>query len=328
MESNPFKCLFWLDEVYINRENLTPYDYAGASGEDVFTAGQHSIKVRCYYGTQENYTQQEEIITFTVIDTNLPAADAYEDDTVFFEGFGGPLDTRFSTQFFWSWDEDGGEAGFNQSVQWFKPSNVQINNGQAHLIADDVPYTQTLENRGSFPYTGAVLSTHDSSSQYNFDPQSGFEFQYGTVEVRMRLPQGNTYGLWPAVWLLTSDDRWPPEIDILEVLGEEPNVAQFHLHYNDDNNKHRQYGKGVEINGLSKGYHTYRLRWTPDALVWYVDGEELYRVSDKATIPDVPLHLIINNAVSGGKEGSWGEAPTQATTFPNEVTVDWVRIMQ
>ena len=330
----PFKCLFWLDSVYTNRENVTPYDFKeakDAKGLDVFEAGEYTIKIRCYYGTQGNVIyQQEDAATFMVIDTDqvTPAANAYEDDTVFFEGFDGPLDTRFSTRFYWSWDADGGQAGFNQYCQWFKPENVEIRNGKAHLMADNVPYTKTVENRGTFPYTGAVLSTHDSSSQYDFDPQSGFEFQYGTVEVRLQLPQGNSYGMWPAIWLLTSDDRWPPEIDILEVLGEEPNTAQFHVHYKDENGKHQQYGQGINIDGLSQGYHTYRLRWTPDELVWYVDKKERYRVTNKSAIPDVPLHLIINNAVSSGKEGSWGKAPTGETTFPNKVSIDWVRITQ
>lgn len=63
----PVKCLFWLDTTYINKEKKTPYDYNGASGEDVFGAGAYQIKVRSYYGTPEEVIyRQEDIVSFTV----------------------------------------------------------------------------------------------------------------------------------------------------------------------------------------------------------------------------------------------------------------------
>ena len=72
----PFKCLFWLDSVQTNRENVTPYDFklsSDAKGLDVFGAGQYTIKIRCYYGTQENIThQQEDQVTFTVVEDPTP----------------------------------------------------------------------------------------------------------------------------------------------------------------------------------------------------------------------------------------------------------------
>jgi beta-glucanase (GH16 family) len=51
------------------------------------------------------------------------------------------------------------------------------------------------------------------------------EFQYGTIEVRAKLPLG--HGLWPAIWMLghdISDIGWPAcgEIDIMEYVGRAP----------------------------------------------------------------------------------------------------------
>ena len=332
----PFKCLFWLDSTYHNRENVTPYDFnhvagakTGAGQNEELSAGEHRIKVRGYYGTPENIThQQEDVVTFAVSE----AAPGEEETIVFFEDFeDATLDPKnFSARFWWS---ERGFAGFNQDVQWFRPENVEVRDGKAHLLADNVLFT--ADGR-TFRYTGGVISTHydDGQNGLELPDRDGFEFRYGTIEVNLRLPQRdapgkNIDGMWPAVWLITSDDRWPPEIDILEVLGERPNTAEFHVHYGQEPN-HRQQGDNTDAVRISEGYHTYKLVWTPDKLEWYIDdeAEPRYQVTetDEDIIPDVALHLIINNAVSSGLV--WGQAPTGATSFPNAVSVDWVRITQ
>lgn len=59
------------------------------------------------------------------------------------------------------------------------------------------------------------------------------EFQYGTIEVRAKLPLGG--GLWPAIWMLGNDidtNTWPGcgEIDMMEYVGKEPGVIHTSLH--------------------------------------------------------------------------------------------------
>ena len=68
------------------------------------------------------------------------------------------------------------------------------------------------------------------------------EFQYGTIEVRAKLPLG--HGLWPAIWMLghdISDIGWPAcgEIDIMEYVGKAPHEVHTTLHTLDS------YGKSV-----------------------------------------------------------------------------------
>ena len=71
-------------------------------------------------------------------------------------------------------------------------------------------------------FTSARLTTRDS-----------FEFRYGRVEARIRIPSGR--GLWSALWLLGADYPevgWPQsgEIDIMENIGSEPRRIHGTVH--------------------------------------------------------------------------------------------------
>ncbi len=41
--------------------------------------------------------------------------------------------------------------------------------------------------------------------------------EYGYFEIRMKVPRGR--GLWPAFWLNPQDQKWPPEIDVVEIVN-------------------------------------------------------------------------------------------------------------
>lgn len=106
----------------------------------------------------------------------------------------------------------------NNELQWYTSSkeNLEVSDGTLKLIARK----QNVQNRS---YTSARIRSL----------QKG-DFKFGRIEARMRLPVGQ--GIWPAFWMLPSDNvygDWPQsgELDIMEYLGHEPNTVHGTLHY-------------------------------------------------------------------------------------------------
>lgn len=112
--------------------------------------------------------------------------------------------------------------------------------------------------------------------------------KYGKLEVRAKLPKGDW--IWPAIWLLPKDEKygtWPlsGEIDIMESRGNPPDANtpgydQFGstLHWGND---YREDGRTYVFthndsssNNFADAFHTYGMKWTPEAIVTYLDTED------------------------------------------------------
>ena len=235
---------------------------------------------------------------------------------VFDETFEGsePDDHRW-TDCYW-WDKGGCTNLGNAELQWYRPDNIIVRDGVLVLEAREEP-TRTSE--GEFAYTSGLISTGRTNAEEAREDR--FAFTYGYVEVRARVPRGA--GLWPAMWLLPSDHEPRPEIDIMEVLGHATNVLELHYHFS-VNGLDRTLGRDRTVEDLSTGWHVFALDWSPQALVWYLDGEEEWRIVDPSIIPVEPMYLLINLAVGG----RWAGPPDEYTTFPARFEIDHARIWQ
>ena len=143
--------------------------------------------------------------------------------------------------------------------------------------------------------------------------------RYGRFEIRARLPR--TQGLWSAHWIVNSDSIEPVfEVDIMELLGHNPNRVYFHNHFNTSVSIIAGVGSSYSGEDFSADFHTFRLDWYVGNLIWYVDGIERFRsivgVGDRAAL------IRINTQVGG----SWGGPPDKSSTFPQFHDVDWVRV--
>ncbi len=156
-----------------------------------------------------------------------------------------------------------------------------------------------------------------------------FTFQYGRVEVRARFDC--VQGCWPAIWMLPVKGGWPAggEIDILEHLNFEKKVYQT-LHMNGDNGKHRSIGAQPALQGEVDGYHVYAMEWTPEAITFYLDGQQTGRY-DKSVSANWPFdkeghefYLLIDQQV----EGAWaGKADCDTLRKKGAaLEVDYVKI--
>lgn len=175
-----------------------------------------------------------------------------------------------------------------------------------------------------------ALNTSNGYSSARIKSKDLFSQKYGRFEARIKTPYGP--GLWPAFWLLGSnvdEVSWPQcgEIDIMELRGHIPNVVQGTIH-----------GPGYSAgNGISTTYqsinerfdvafHVFAIEWDEENLDFFVDDYLYQRINredpDGEWVYDHEFFIILNVAVGGDFVGF----PTDETPFPQEMTIDYVRV--
>lgn len=225
-----------------------------------------------------------------------------------FDG-GGTLD-----QTKWMYDLGGGGWG-NRELETYTNStdNVYLTGGNLVIKALHGP-------GGPNDYTSGRILTKGKQN-----------FQYGRIDVRAQVPKGK--GIWPAIWMLGSDidqNNWPRcgEIDIMEVRGSKPRELLTTMHFGNSSADHRMKGTTqVQPADLSDAFHTYSVVRSKDLLRFFLDGQLYYTMtgSDASPFPfNNPFFVVLNLAVGGDFDGN----PDASTTFPQQMTVDYVRYYQ
>ncbi len=230
----------------------------------------------------------------------------FEDD---FKVNGEPDDSK------WGYDIGRGDNGWgNAEAQYYtdRSENVVVENDNLKIIAKK-------ENFQGASYTSARLKTQDK-----------FDFTYGRVDVRAKLPKGG--GTWPAIWMLGAnfpEVGWPNcgEIDIMEHVGNDPGSIQSALH-NPDSFANTKYKKSTDITDESDTYHVYSMIWSEEQISFYLDGARFYIYRPESrnsnTWPyDKPQFLILNVAMGGSLGGD-----IDPTFTSSSMDIDYVRIYQ
>jgi beta-glucanase (GH16 family) len=189
--------------------------------------------------------------------------------------------------------------------------NARIQDGKLIITA--------IKGLGANSYTSARMITKDKH-----------EFQYGRIDVRAKLPEGQ--GIWPAIWMLgynIDEVNWPAcgEIDIMELVGHQPKTSHGTAHY-DEGGHQMQGGYYLIADKFSEEFHVFSIFWEQDIIRWYVDYDKFFEL--KATNVGYaypfnnPYFFILNIAVGG----NWPGNPDETTVFPQEMQIDYVRVFQ
>lgn len=212
------------------------------------------------------------------------------------------------------------ESG-NKELQYYtdRPENSYVKDGILTIEA-------RREDYEGHEYTSARLNTAQK-----------FEFTYGRVETRLRLP--STPGAWPAVWLLPTDSvygTWPlsGEIDLVESVNDADEIYGT-IHYGAPHHTHQGTPLKKTVDGkpvdFSKDFHVYALEWDPTEIRWYCDGEFFGKQNDwqtnSAPYPapfDQRFHLLVNLAIGG----NWPGPPNETSVFPQRLEIDYIRVYQ
>ncbi|NBL64101.1 family 16 glycosylhydrolase [Flavobacterium sp. NST-5] len=212
----------------------------------------------------------------------------------------------------WSYNIGNGNNGWgNNESQYYtdRPENVIVEDGLLKIRA-------RRETFSGFNFTSSRLVTENK-----------FEFTYGKVEVRAKLPTGG--GTWPAIWMLGQNyatNPWPNcgEIDIMEHVGNQQNTIHGSLHY-PGNFGGTANTASTTISNVSSEFHVYKVIWSPDSIKFYVDDQPAFHTyTNSASSPfNLDFFLILNVAMGGNFGGAIDPAFTQST-----MEVDYVRVYQ
>jgi beta-glucanase (GH16 family) len=172
-----------------------------------------------------------------------------------------------------------------------EPENVQVRDSCLFIRAVKAP----LHGCG---YTSARLKTKAR------DGTVLFAKLYGRVEFRARVPWGK--GLWPALWMLPVDDKYggwaaSGEIDLMEIVGEQPHEVLNSLHFGSAFPRARS-SPPPTLPGRQpvSDWHTYAVEWEPGEIRFYVDDSR-------------PAATATGGAAASSKDGQGVEPPERPT---------------
>ena len=161
-------------------------------------------------------------------------------------------------------------GAFNNELQHYQPSNMQLANGALSITARKENVTGTTTNFDATPknfgYTSGRIESKTNISASIKTPKV-------RVSARIKWPAG--YGMWPAFW--SYGDPWPTqgEIDMVEARGQEPTKYQTNYFYGKTANRNLVRGAEGFITAdgdLTACYHIYEMVWAQNTLTSYIDG--------------------------------------------------------
>jgi beta-glucanase (GH16 family) len=225
---------------------------------------------------------------------------------------GGTLDAERWNTCHW-WDDGGCTIASNDELEWYRPEQVSVSDGTLRLTA--APNRYEASDGDTYDFTSGMVTTGPTPD----DDNAKVAITYGTVEARFKAPAGR--GLWPAIWLLPASKESRPEIDLLEMIGQNPRELILHFHPEDRDADSPSKRIRVADPDLAGDWHTVGLIWTPRKLVYTLDGKPVWTVTG-AQVPSEPMYLVMNLAVGGAYPGP----PDAATRFPSTFEIDYVRM--
>jgi PKD repeat protein len=209
----------------------------------------------------------------------------------------------------WTFETGRGDNGWgNGELQYYtnRSQNASVSGGTLKIVA-------IKEDFSGAAYTSARIIT-----------KGKFEFKYGRVEARAKLPVGA--GTWPAIWMLGADISsvgWPAcgEIDIMEHRGSEPNKIHGSLHY-PGRSGGNPVTNTVNITNSNSEFHVYSVDWSATNIRFAIDGNVFFNVPNSQSIPFNKDFFMILNVAMGGTFGG-----TVSPTFTSSaMEIDYVRV--
>lgn len=231
------------------------------------------------------------------------------------------------------WQDEFDGAGLDSS-KWTAQSAIRRNatNTPAAVEVASGFLTITTYTEGGIHYTGFI----DTAGKY--------EPTYGYLETRIRFD--TSPGQWGAFWLQSPTMGTP--IGNPAVAGTEIDVAEHRARDSSGADISNSYVMAVHWDGygsslksasatgrpstgspsLAGNFHVYALLWTPDTYVFYLNGTEMWRMSEAPSRRSQFIRLtceVLDRGWAGNIPASGYQTRTASTT---RMVVDWIRVWQ
>ena len=228
----------------------------------------------------------------------------------------------------------GGNAWFNGELQHYtdRMDNSYMQNGELNIVLKREDYTPPSQaNAASLKYTSARLN-------------SKFSFTYGRVDVRAKLP--GRQATWPAIWTLgtniaeeggfwyqpgVTDTVWPAcgEIDVMEHGLHADNTTSSAIHV-PGRFGGNPFTDTFDLIDVVNDYHIYSVNWSPNKIVFLVDGTPYYSVTKTQMesqggtwVFDLDQYLLLNVAIGG-----FAGTPDDNDFNDSAMIIDYVKVYQ
>lgn len=211
----------------------------------------------------------------------------------------------------WNYEIGNGDNGWgNNEAQYYTDAedNVKVEDGNLIITAK-------REAESGFNFTSARITTKDK-----------FEFTYGRVELRAKLPSGG--GTWAAMWMLGAEwpeETWPGvgEMDILEFVGNDPGKTISALHFPGNSGGEAIVGD-TQVQNATSEFHIYEVEWTVEKITFLVDGiPHLEFDNDDSTPFHDDFYLLLNIAMGGTLGGNIADDFQESS-----MEIDYVKVYQ
>lgn len=170
----------------------------------------------------------------------------------------------------------------------------------------------------------SALKNGDSIFVGAVGTQNLFMTKYGYFECRAQLQKSK--GNWAAFWIQSpgiSKGEDPAlfgtEIDIMEYFKKNgDNFISHNLYWAYGPNQQSIGGVLSLVEGISKGFHTFSLEWTPEKYSFFVDGIKYYE-TNKA-ISHIDEYIILSMELPHKIE------ELSESVFPDIFKIDYVKV--
>lgn len=153
--------------------------------------------------------------------------------------------------------------------------------------------------------------------------QDLFMTKYGYFECRSQFQKSQ--GIWAAFWIQSTGisagedpGKFGTEIDIFEFFkGFGEDMVSHNLHWAYGPNQQTIGALLSHHEGVSEGFHTVSLEWTPEKYAFFVDGYKYHEVT--RAISHIDEYMILSMELPGAEE-------LKATVLPDVFLIDYVKV--